>query len=118
VTEEENEAFIDLVEDYFGQADETKMDDARPQYGYQIGNDVDLKFSITGEHFLAQANIYLSKGVTPEKTEKARCNTDPTCQRIIAEMLEDKRPLAFKEADPKVARAFDLLIVEGEVAEA
>lgn len=35
VSEEDNAAFLDLLEDYFAQDNETLLKDTRPEYGYQ-----------------------------------------------------------------------------------
>lgn len=36
VDEADNDAFLDLMESYFGLSDEDKMRDTRPQYSYQV----------------------------------------------------------------------------------
>lgn len=51
VTEEDNEKFLDLLEDYFALPNEELKKDERPQWGYQVG-------------------------VTLENTEKPKCKVD------------------------------------------
>lgn len=51
VSEEDNVAFLDLLEDYFAQPEEVLRQDERPELGYQVG-------------------------VTLENTEKPKCAVD------------------------------------------
>lgn len=37
VSEDENDKFLDLLEDYFAQPTEQLEEDERPQYGFQVG---------------------------------------------------------------------------------
>ncbi len=37
MNEEHNNAFLDMMEDYFDQPFQVKMKDARPDIGYQLG---------------------------------------------------------------------------------
>ncbi|CAG8561367.1 21_t:CDS:2 [Paraglomus brasilianum] len=76
VTKEDNDRFLDMMEDYYAQSHEVKMRDARPDVGYQVG-------------------------VTPEFTEEARCIRDPKCHQIIDEMTEENRPVRPTGPDPK-----------------
>ncbi|KAG9304521.1 hypothetical protein G9A89_020085 [Geosiphon pyriformis] len=76
VTEADNGRFLDLLEDYFAQPHEIKIQDARPEFGYQVG-------------------------VTPEYTEEPKCKKDPHCQDVIAQIPEGNRPLESKGPDPK-----------------
>eukprot|EP01087_Luapelamoeba_hula_P017893 TRINITY_DN5692_c0_g1_i1.p1 TRINITY_DN5692_c0_g1~~TRINITY_DN5692_c0_g1_i1.p1 ORF type:complete len:377 (-),score=64.10 TRINITY_DN5692_c0_g1_i1:46-1128(-) len=62
----DNDVFIDNMEKYFGQSDELKHPDARPQYYYQVG-------------------------VTPEFTELPRCSQEPDCLEKIKAMAEEDR---------------------------
>lgn len=73
VKEEYNESFIDLIEDYFGQAEEKLRPDVHPELMYQVG-------------------------ATPSYTERAREH----CTRIAGYTGNDK-PLTVcpPEADPK-----------------
>ncbi|CAG8442002.1 2527_t:CDS:2 [Ambispora gerdemannii] len=76
VTEEDNAQFLDLIEDYFAQPFDIKLQDARPEFGYQVG-------------------------VTPEFTEEPKCHRDPHCQDIIAKIPASDKPLKFEGPDPK-----------------
>jgi len=67
VNEEHNNAFLDLMEDYFEQPYDVKIRDARPDIGYQLG-------------------------VTPDYVEEPRCVNDPSCQDIVAKLTPDNRP--------------------------
>jgi isopenicillin N synthase-like dioxygenase len=76
VTEENNQRFLDMIEDYFNQPEEQKLKDARPELGYQVG-------------------------VTPGLREVPKCGVDPRCQEIIARMPESCRPAKAEGPDPK-----------------
>lgn len=76
VTEEDNETFLNQMEAYFGQPHDAKMEDARPEYAYQVG-------------------------VTPELTETPRCSFDPDCLDIIDKLGEDAKPHMPSGPDPK-----------------
>jgi len=76
VQSEDNERFLDMMEDYFNQEHEIKMNDSRPQYGYQVG-------------------------VTPDNTEVPRCIADPNCQNIIEKLAPESRPQPLIGADAK-----------------
>nr|CAG8477466.1 13034_t:CDS:10 [Entrophospora candida] len=76
VTEDDNSRFLDLLEDYFDQPFETKLKDARPEVGYQVG-------------------------VTPELIEEPKCHRDINCQKIIEQMPKESRPLISEGPDPK-----------------
>jgi hypothetical protein len=58
VTEKHNNDFLDLVEKYFEQPMEVKMQDVRKEYGYQVGS-------------------------TPELVEEPKCKSDASCQEFI-----------------------------------
>lgn len=58
VTTQHNADFLDMMERYFEQDDETKKDDERPELGYQIG-------------------------VTPSGTETAKVLSDAVAQKFI-----------------------------------
>ncbi|KAG9000117.1 hypothetical protein FRB94_002077 [Tulasnella sp. JGI-2019a] len=78
VTESDNEAFLDLMEDYFAQPEDVLKNDERPQWGYQVG-------------------------VTLERTEKPKCKSDESCLHIIESLEPTERPLDLTghEADAK-----------------
>ncbi|KAI1336360.1 hypothetical protein F5Y15DRAFT_204579 [Xylariaceae sp. FL0016] len=78
VAEEDNVAFLDLLEDYFAQPAEVLRRDERPDLGYQIG-------------------------VTLENTEKPKCAVDEPCLQVIERLAESERPLdiAGHQPDPK-----------------
>jgi isopenicillin N synthase-like dioxygenase len=58
VTEEENTAFLDLIEDYFDQPTEEKLKDTRPDLHFQVG-------------------------ATPDNTELPRCGRDTDCIEMV-----------------------------------
>ncbi|KAI8056148.1 hypothetical protein BDF22DRAFT_674076 [Syncephalis plumigaleata] len=72
VTQEDNEHFLDMVEDYFAQPEEQKMKDVRKELSYQIG-------------------------ATPSLQEVPKCGKDPKCLDIINKMPEEYT----SGADPK-----------------
>ncbi|KAL8403813.1 hypothetical protein RB594_008896 [Gaeumannomyces avenae] len=78
VPEAANEAFLDLLEDYFAQPEPDLRRDERPELGYQVG-------------------------VTLENTEKPKCAVDEPCLRVIERLAPAERPLdiAAHEPDPK-----------------
>ncbi|KAI2470779.1 Clavaminate synthase-like protein [Annulohypoxylon bovei var. microspora] len=78
VSESDNEAFLDLLEDYFAQPAEALTRDERPELGYQVG-------------------------VTLENTEKPKCAVDEPCLRVIERLAPAERPLdiAGHQPDPK-----------------
>ncbi|KAI0378502.1 Clavaminate synthase-like protein [Hypomontagnella monticulosa] len=78
VSEADNEAFLDLLEDYFAQPASTLQRDERPELGYQVG-------------------------VTLENTEKPKCAVDEPCLRVIERLAPAERPLDIggHEPDPK-----------------
>ncbi|KAG8852803.1 hypothetical protein FRB96_008491 [Tulasnella sp. 330] len=78
VSESDNEAFLDLMENYFAQPEDVLKKDERPQWGYQVG-------------------------VTLEKTEKPKCKSDESCLHIIERLEPSERPLDLTghEADAK-----------------
>ncbi|OLN87216.1 hypothetical protein CCHL11_03644 [Colletotrichum chlorophyti] len=78
VTESDNVAFLDLLEDYFAQPVEEIKKDERPELSYQIG-------------------------VTLEDTEKPKCAVDEPCLKVIQRLAPSERPLDISghEPDPK-----------------
>lgn len=58
VTEQDNDRFLNTIEDYFAQPTEVKERDARPDLHYQVGP-------------------------TPELMEEPKCNRDARCQEVI-----------------------------------
>jgi isopenicillin N synthase-like dioxygenase len=76
VTFENNQYFIDMIEDYMAQPEEVKYKDVRKELGYQIG-------------------------ATPEGTELPRCASDPTCKDRIEKMAPENRPLLPTGPDVK-----------------
>lgn len=75
VSEDDNSAFLDLIEDYFAQPEETLKKDERPELGYQIG-------------------------VTLENTEKPKCAVDEPCLKVIARLDPVERPLDISAHSP------------------
>lgn len=78
VSESDNEAFLDLLEDYFAQPAATLKKDERPELGYQVG-------------------------VTLENTEKPKCAVDEPCLDVIQRLAPAERPLDISghQPDPK-----------------
>jgi hypothetical protein len=78
VNEEDNNRFLDLLEDYFAQPDAELKKDERPELGYQVG-------------------------VTLENTEKPKCAVDEPCLQIIEKLEPSERPLDISahQPDPK-----------------
>ncbi|KAF8600875.1 Clavaminate synthase-like protein [Ceratobasidium sp. AG-I] len=78
VTEEHNENFLSLFEDYFNQPTEVLKQDERAEFGYQVG-------------------------ATLENTEKPKCAVDEPCLKVIERLAESERPLDISghEPDPK-----------------
>lgn len=78
VAEEDNESFLDLLETYFAQPDETLRKDERPELGYQVG-------------------------VTLENTETPKCAVDEPCLDVIQRLAPSERPLDISghHPDPK-----------------
>lgn len=75
VSEEDNIAFLDLMEDYFCQPLDKLKCDERPELGYQVG-------------------------VTLENTEKPKCAVDEPCLRVIARLEPSERPLDISAHSP------------------
>jgi len=67
VTENDNNNFIDLIEQYFDRPEEEVIKDARPDLFYQIGP-------------------------TPEGIELPRCTRDVKCQELIKSYPEEHKP--------------------------
>ncbi|EIW87012.1 Clavaminate synthase-like protein [Coniophora puteana RWD-64-598 SS2] len=78
VSEDDNNTFLDLLEDYFNQPIDALKQDERPELGYQVG-------------------------VTLEHTEKPKCAVDEPCLDIIANLDPAERPLDITghQPDPK-----------------
>ncbi|KAI0403364.1 hypothetical protein F4802DRAFT_294299 [Xylaria palmicola] len=78
VAEDDNAAFLDLMEDYFAQPEEALRRDLRPELHYQIG-------------------------VTLENTEKPRCAAHEPCLDVIRRLRPEERPLDISKhaPDPK-----------------
>ena len=78
VSGEDNDRFLDLLEDYFAQPDEQLRKDERPELSYQIG-------------------------VTLENTEKPKCAVDESCLDVIQRLHPSQRPLDISghQPDPK-----------------
>ncbi|KDE07348.1 hypothetical protein MVLG_02390 [Microbotryum lychnidis-dioicae p1A1 Lamole] len=78
VSEDANEQFLDVMEDYFAQSQEELLKDTRPEFHYQAG-------------------------ATLESTEKPKCHSDASCQAVIAALDPSERPLDLEadKADPK-----------------
>ncbi|KAG6380905.1 hypothetical protein JVT61DRAFT_5297 [Boletus reticuloceps] len=78
VSEEDNNLFLDLVEDYFAQPLHELRKDERPDISYQVG-------------------------VTLENTEKPKCAVHQPCLDIIARLDSAERPLDISghHPDPK-----------------
>jgi isopenicillin N synthase-like dioxygenase len=74
VSESQNDHFLSLLEDYFGQDEATKREDTRAEYGFQVG-------------------------VTPGGTEIPICATDSTCQDMAKTLTPV--PQLFSKPDPK-----------------
>ncbi|KAI0778435.1 Clavaminate synthase-like protein [Trametes elegans] len=78
VSEDDNNTFLDLMEDYFAQPEEHLKQDERPELGYQVG-------------------------VTLENTEKPKCAVDEPCLKVISQLRPSERPLDITAhwPDPK-----------------
>ena len=73
---EHNNAFIDMMEEYFAQSEEAKKPDERAEMHYQVG-------------------------VTPEGVEVPKCVASAECLKEIAAQPEQHRAVFPKGADPK-----------------
>ncbi|POS76709.1 hypothetical protein DHEL01_v204894 [Diaporthe helianthi] len=78
VSPDDNEGFLDLLEDYFAQPAEELQKDERPEFSYQVG-------------------------ATLENTEKPKCAVDEPCLDVIRRLAPDQRPLDIMghQPDPK-----------------
>ncbi|KAI1125831.1 Clavaminate synthase-like protein [Nemania abortiva] len=78
VAEDDNAAFLDLMEDYFAQPVEALRRDERPEFNYQVG-------------------------ATLENTEKPKCAVDEPCLDVIRRLAPEERPLDISghHPDPK-----------------
>lgn len=75
VSEDDNTAFLDLMEDYFAQPVDALKKDERPEVGYQVG-------------------------VTLENTERPKCAVDEPCLHIIERLDPAERPLDITAHSP------------------
>ncbi|KAH6688513.1 hypothetical protein F5X68DRAFT_231139 [Plectosphaerella plurivora] len=75
VAEDDNTAFLDLLEDYFAQPEEDIKRDLRPDLSFQVG-------------------------VTLESTEKPKCAVDEPCLDVIARLAPSERPLDITAHSP------------------
>jgi len=76
VTFEDNDTFLDLMEQYFSRSSSEKSVDARPALHYQVG-------------------------VTPEFTELPRCSQEPSCLDRIKNQSPEHKAHPPTGADPK-----------------
>ncbi|KAI0117956.1 Clavaminate synthase-like protein [Nemania sp. FL0031] len=78
VSEDDNVAFLDLMEDYFAQPISALQADERPEFNYQVG-------------------------ATLENTEKPKCAVDEPCLDVIRRLAPEERPLDISghHPDPK-----------------
>ena len=77
-SEPANDAFLDLLEDYFAQPEAALRRDERPEFSYQVG-------------------------ATLENTEKPKCAVDGPCLDVIQRLAPEQRPLDITahQPDPK-----------------
>ncbi|KAI0490206.1 hypothetical protein F4859DRAFT_767 [Xylaria cf. heliscus] len=75
VSEPDNGAFLDLMEDYFAQPEAAQRADLRPEVNYQVG-------------------------VTLANTERPKCAVDEPCLDVIARLAPEERPLDIAGHDP------------------
>ena len=87
VSEEDNDTFLDLLEDYFAQPEDDLKKDERPELSYQIG-------------------------VTLENTEKPKCAVDEPCLHIIERLEPSERPLDISAHSPDPKCRFFWKMVE------
>lgn len=78
VSESDNSAFLDLMEDYFSQPMSELEKDVRPELQYTVG-------------------------VTLENTERPKCAVHEPCLRIIQQLAPEERPIDISghSPDPK-----------------
>lgn len=74
-SESANNAFLDLLEDYFAQPEADLRRDERPELSYQVG-------------------------VTLENTEKPKCAVDEPCLDVIKRLAPEQRPLDISQHQP------------------
>lgn len=87
VAAQDNEDFLDLLEDYFAQPEADLRRDERPELSYQIG-------------------------ATLENTEKPKCAVDEPCLDVIARLDPDQRPLDISAHNPDPKCRFFWRMVE------
>ncbi|KAL1523880.1 hypothetical protein AB1Y20_018799 [Prymnesium parvum] len=76
VTEEQNNGFLEMMEEYFAQPAEAKLPDCHPELHYQVG-------------------------ATPAHVELPICKSDPACLERIAALDKENKPLPITGPDPK-----------------
>ncbi|EAQ91708.1 hypothetical protein CHGG_03643 [Chaetomium globosum CBS 148.51] len=87
VADQDNETFLDLLEDYFAQPEADLRKDERPELAYQIG-------------------------VTLENTEKPKCAVDEPCLQVIERLAPSERPLDISAHSPDPKCRFFWRMVE------
>jgi isopenicillin N synthase-like dioxygenase len=87
VSEQDNDTFLDLLEDYFAQPEADLRKDERPELAYQIG-------------------------VTLENTEKPKCAVDEPCLHVIERLAPSERPLDISAHSPDPKCRFFWRMVE------
>jgi hypothetical protein len=75
VDDDDNNKFLDLLEDYFAQPEELLRKDERPELYYQVG-------------------------ATLENTEKPKCAVDEPCLNVIRCLEPSERPLDISAHNP------------------
>ncbi|KAH6624009.1 hypothetical protein B0J18DRAFT_166215 [Chaetomium sp. MPI-SDFR-AT-0129] len=87
VADDDNDTFLDLLEDYFAQPEADLRKDERPELAYQIG-------------------------VTLENTEKPKCAVDEPCLNVIQRLAPAERPLDISAHSPDPKCRFFWRMVE------
>ncbi|KAK0465592.1 uncharacterized protein EV420DRAFT_1262645 [Desarmillaria tabescens] len=75
VSEQDNNTFLDLLEDYFAQPEDILKKDERPELSYQVG-------------------------ATLELTERPKCAVDTSCLHVIERLEPSERPLDISAHNP------------------
>lgn len=76
IPDQAHEDFLDMMETYFQQPRDVKMEDARSELGYQVG-------------------------VTPDFTESPICFQQDSCMKILKSLAPEDQPVMWQGADPK-----------------
>ncbi|KAI3638448.1 hypothetical protein MIR68_002946 [Amoeboaphelidium protococcarum] len=76
VTEDHNNQFLTLMEQYFEQPYDEKIKDARPHLHYQVG-------------------------ITPEGVEVPKCGADEKCLQYVQQLLDEDKPVPATGPDAK-----------------